>query len=88
MKIPSSLPPVKKMKKVTSYFRSLKNSLKQWAGEKAQSLTSMSSGIVSSFESANRQQLQAKFDKLVEDNAKLQEEIRLLKDYMDTEFDV
>ena len=79
----NSLLPVKKMQKAISYFYSPMSSSKRWVGMKAQCLISMLSRGKSASESA-----QGKLDALLKENKKLQEEIRILQDSINSEYDV
>ena len=75
------------MKKAISYLKSLKSSLKQWVGAKAQSSTSRPLGKDSCCAKYNDQTLK-RLSQLLDENAKLKEEIRLMKLEEDRRFDV
>ena len=74
------------MKMETSFLTSLKNSLKRWAGEKAQTSTSQHYPAQSCCGKSSQQMYQ-KLDALSRENARLTEEIRLLKEFNDREYD-
>jgi hypothetical protein len=65
---------------------SLKNSLKRWVGAKAQSSTSQPYRDASCC-GKPKQHIHQKLDALLRENAQLNEEIRLLKEYIDREYD-
>ena len=75
------------MKKETSFLTSLKNSLKRLVGGRAQSSTSQPYPAASCCGKSSQQMYQ-RLDALLKENARLNEEIRLLKEFLDREYDV
>ena len=75
------------MKKETSFLTSLKNSLKHLVGGRAQSSTSQPYQGASCCELSS-QQLYQRLDALLKERVALREEIRLLKEFIDREYDV
>ena len=74
------------MKMETSFLTSLKNSLKRWAGARAQSSTSQLYQGASCCGKSNLHPNQ-KLIQLLEEREALREEIRLLKEFIDREYD-
>ena len=74
------------MKKETSFLTSLKNYLKLWVGGRAQSSTSQPYRAAS-FCGRSSQKMHHRLDSLLKENARLNEEIRLLKEFIDREYD-
>lgn len=78
---------MKKMKKVISFSRSLKNSLKQWVGAVAQRSISTSSETGSCCVKSS-DQIAKKLMEVVQENKKLKEEIKFLYSELSKEYDV
>jgi len=76
-----------KMKKAISFLSSLRSSLKQWVGLRAQPSTLMSLGLQSSSEKFAEQTLK-KLEELMEENESLKETLRLIQEDLDSEFDL
>jgi hypothetical protein len=66
---------------------SLKNSLKRWAGEKAQTSTSQHYPAQSSC-AKSKQHIHQKLDALLKENARLTEEVQFLKQELTKEYDL
>lgn len=78
---------MKKMKKVISFSRSLKSSLKQWVGAMAQRSTSTLS-VTGSCCAKSSDQIAKKLMEVIQENKKLKEEIKFLYSELSKEFDL
>ena len=75
------------MKKATSFLTSLKNSLKRLVRGRAQSSTSQPYPAASCCGKSSQQMYQ-RLDALLKENAQLNEEIQILKEFIECEYDV
>jgi hypothetical protein len=66
----------------------LKNSWKRWVGATEQPSISTSSGTASSSGKSSQQTILNKLQELALENHRLKEEVRLLKQQLDPEYDV